>query len=55
MFDPKNVPALTVKAICLHRGGREDAGLLLLRRGLAIDPGNEEMKYVDCVLRKDAA
>lgn len=44
--DPKNVPALTVKAICLHRGGREDAGLLLLRRGLAIDPGNEEMNML---------
>lgn len=44
--DPKNVPALTVKAICLHRDGREDKGLVLLRRGLAIDPGNEEMNML---------
>jgi len=44
--DPKNVPAMAVKAICLHRAGREDQGLMLLRRALAIDPGNEELNML---------
>lgn len=44
--DPKNVPALAVKAICLHRAGREDPGLLVLRRGLAIDPGDQELNML---------
>lgn len=44
--DPKNVPALAVKAVCMHRAGREDPGLLLLRRALAIDPGNEELNML---------
>jgi tetratricopeptide (TPR) repeat protein len=44
--DPKNVAALTVKAICMHRAGREDPGLLLLKRALAIDPGDEELNML---------
>lgn len=45
-IDPKNVQAIAVKAICLHRAGREDQGLLLLRNGLAIDPGNQELNML---------
>lgn len=44
--EPKNVPALTVKAICMHRAGREDPGLLLLKRALATDPGNQELNML---------
>lgn len=44
--DPKNVPGLAVKAICLHRAGREDPGYLLLKRALAIDPGDEELNML---------
>ncbi len=44
--DPKNVPALAVKAICMHRAGREDPGLLVLRRALAVDPGEEELNML---------
>ncbi|MBX9949451.1 MAG: tetratricopeptide repeat protein [Candidatus Obscuribacterales bacterium] len=44
--DPKNVPALAVKAICMHRAGREDPGLLVLKRALSIDPGNQELNML---------
>lgn len=44
--DPKNVPALAVKAICMHRAGREDPGLIVLRRALAIDPGSQELNML---------
>lgn len=44
--DPKNVPALTVRGICVHRSGRGEQGLALLRRALSIDPGNQEMNML---------
>lgn len=44
--DPKNVPALTVRGICVHRSGREDQGFAMLRRALSIDPGNQEMNML---------
>lgn len=45
-IDPKNVPALTVRGLCVHRSGREEQGFAMLRRALSIDPGNQEMNML---------
>jgi tetratricopeptide (TPR) repeat protein len=35
-----------VRGICVHRSGRGEQGLALLRRALSIDPGNQEMNML---------
>lgn len=44
--EPRNVPALAVRALCMRRAGREEPGSLLLQRAIAANPGNEEMNML---------